>query len=368
MKSVLLVTKPLCPPLNDGTKALVRDLAASMKKFTPSYFTIKSDAAPPIGDGKPLKILSEQSAFQVSNTDRLRMAKSLILGEKPDVFHFISVPNKINLRALKAIRKVKRSMKCVMTLPTLSDDTEELKGLNATIVVTSRHSKDILEKMGLEDVQVIYPAADPERVENMANAEIQEHILKTTTDDPYIIYAGDREPESMFFLLKTYHRLFKMKTGLALLVAARWKTGKNVEIGSSFASTRSSIETSTDEIHILDVDNVLPFIKRAEALVMPLKNMEHKMDIPMVILEALSLGKPVFLSDSPTLKELHELDPLATVMAESHVDMAEKLKSAFESRDRMDELSGRARELFDKRFKASNMAARYEELYEELQG
>src|SRR6478752_6690224 len=93
MPSVLFVSKPIAPPFHDGTKCLVRDVAAALREFSPTVLTTPEGEALLPNGVRGRAVYRSGGAFSPALLDNARAALSLLGGPRHDLWHFVFAPN-----------------------------------------------------------------------------------------------------------------------------------------------------------------------------------------------------------------------------------------------------------------------------------
>jgi glycosyltransferase involved in cell wall biosynthesis len=104
-------------------------------------------------------------------------------------------------------------------------------------------------------------------------------------------------------------------------------------------------------------------IARSDVCILPLRDTYGKVDIPLFLLEAMAMAKPIIVTDIPPLNELLE-DPVGLGVP---VDDGQALAQAFGRMLAEGESHGvRGRLLIEKKYSLQRVAKQYEELYMRL--
>src|SRR5829696_814212 len=92
-RRVLFVSKPIAPPFHDGTKCLVRDVAAELRDFAPTVLTTPEGLALLPAGVKGRAVYKASGAFSPTLVDNARAALALLGGPRHDLWHFVFAPN-----------------------------------------------------------------------------------------------------------------------------------------------------------------------------------------------------------------------------------------------------------------------------------
>jgi glycosyltransferase involved in cell wall biosynthesis len=114
---------------------------------------------------------------------------------------------------------------------------------------------------------------------------------------------------------------------------------------------------------VSELPDVLVLIQAATALLFPVDDLWGKVDLPIVLLEAMSLGVPVLALDRGPLADLEGAIKLDSLDVKSWVERALGLAGNVEVRRAATEAGKRA---VAERYAAPRIAAAYEELYLEV--
>src|SRR6478609_5728292 len=108
MPRVLFVSKPIAPPFHDGTKCLVRDVAAQLRAVTPVVLTTR-EGLPLLPSGVTGRaVYGNGGAFAPALADNARAALALLTGPRDDLWHFVFAPNVRTGQVARALRALRR--------------------------------------------------------------------------------------------------------------------------------------------------------------------------------------------------------------------------------------------------------------------
>ncbi|HFC76785.1 MAG TPA: hypothetical protein ENJ27_00995, partial [Candidatus Moranbacteria bacterium] len=171
IKKILFVSRPIAPPWDEASKNFAYNLAREVAKNNPDLeiHLMTRGVLPSL----PKNIIqhpiytSSQNDFNLSQ--KLKMLRFLIWQAKNfNVAHLLFTPTKINSLILKFIFKFfARQTQIIQTIATIREDLfsdKEIKSMmfGDKIVTYSEYANKKLEKLGVRNVQKIYPGIDLE--------------------------------------------------------------------------------------------------------------------------------------------------------------------------------------------------------------
>jgi glycosyltransferase involved in cell wall biosynthesis len=104
-----------------------------------------------------------------------------------------------------------------------------------------------------------------------------------------------------------------------------------------------------------------------DVVALPSTDLYAKMDYPLVLLEAMSLARPVMVASGTPAAELAEGDAVRAVTPDADA-LAELMEQWLTSGSTRDAQGARARRLLLERYTRGAMGAAYERLYDDLLG
>ncbi len=348
MATVLLVSKPLGPPWNDGSKNLARDVAEGMRAHFPRVLT--HAAAPWRPRRAAVEVLEGRAT--------LGTLAHLALAPRADLWHFFFAPNPRTSRAARALVRV-RGVPSVHTVCSRPRDLERARRLLFAdrTVVLSRATERALRDAGAEVTRIPPCAPDLEPPSDDARRAARAR-LGLPSDAPLVVFPGDLEHgEGATRLLDAHAR----ELGDAVLVmACRAKSP-----AAKQAERRLRRATGPRVAWIGETPHIHALLGAADVVALPSSDLYAKVDLPIVLLEAMRLGRAVVVADDAPASELAEGGGAVAVSPDALGATLARLLGDDAARAA---LGARARAVARERYDAAPMVAAYERLYDELLG
>jgi len=339
MGEILFVSKPVAPPWNDSSKNLVRDIAGHLQEHSP--------------------VLMQRS--------RQGVLRHLLFGPSSDLWHFFFAPNLKSSTAGRlacALRRVP-SVHTVCSMPL--DGARPSKLLFADLTVAlSRAAQERFRQDGVSDeVLRVIPPCVPELAEPTAieRAELRaKHELPRTA--PIWIYPGDLEfgggAEIALQGFAAWNR-----SDAVLLMACRRKTPQADEAQLRLRDLARQWGVAPRVHWLGETPLIHELLALSDFVVMVNPRAYAKMDYPLVVLEAMCLGRPVLVGKGTPSAELAEHG--GALAAETHAEaLTEAVERLNADENARAQLGRQARALATSKFSPHEVAAAYERLYEEL--
>lgn len=364
MASILFVSKPVAPPWNDSGKNLVRDLACNLSRHRATIMTPgKLEFAP----ARSVPVYASSGGFAPALGDQARVFAHLLGSRGHAAWHFFFAPNPRSCLAGRLATRLRR-MPAVHTLSSAPRDARAIVDkLFADInVVLSLHSERLFLDAGLapERLVRIAPAIEPltpfdapARALTRASFQLEEQL-------PLVVYPGDLEFGGGAALAVDAMR----EPGLAravLVLACRAKTPRALEAERTLRERVSRLGLAARVRFVGETPRIHALLACADVVVLPSTDLYAKMDYPLVLLEAMSLARPVIVARDTPAAELCHADAARAVEARSPA-LADALTTLLGDPHAAAELGERARTSVLSQYSGIAMARRYEDLYDRL--
>lgn len=302
------VSKAISAPFRDGTKCLVRDLCQHLEDFEPHV--LGTDAAPPeLGSRTTVHpVYGSPSRYAPTLLSNLRALSWLLTSEQPDLFHFVFSPNARTGAALRLVRAA-TGVPCLQTIASAPRDFSDPERLLVGDLVvaqsqhTARRAVEAFRARRLDPppIHVILPPAPTLPGEPSARQKAARAALDLPSSAPLFVYPGDLEvSRGAEFVLDLARHAQGPLADATFLLAYRRKTEEaercRLALEARVTPGRVAFRPEVEDMHGL--------LAAATAIVFPVDDLYGKVDLPIVLLEALTLGTPALVLDEGPLSEL----------------------------------------------------------------
>jgi glycosyltransferase involved in cell wall biosynthesis len=356
---VLLVSKPLAPPWNDGAKNLVRDLVAHAEgKYR--YRCLVTADAPPLGEHAITeKIYPDAGSYAPSLANNARVFARLLKPDNSPIYHFFFAPNPKTNRAAATVLRIKKR-RVVHTV--VSEPNGAGPWFADVHVALTRHTQSTLRELGAPDVRCIPPAVRNRSVPTPSEQQAAREAYGLPTDGtPIVLFAGDLVENGGAVRLADAAK--QLKTA-RFVFACRPK-------GRDHAQMKRTLQAELgDTVHWLgEVADMQRLIDAVDIHCLPATHLAGKMDLPMVLLEGMRNAAPVVILDVPPILELGGDDNGVICVDPTHptalVNALRRLTDDSEYRSTMGQA---ARKRVLTAYSPDRMVHAYESLYDEVMG
>jgi glycosyltransferase involved in cell wall biosynthesis len=369
MTDVLLVSKPLAPPWHDSSKNLVRDLASHMRRYTP---VVLSRKATELGLALPRaqieRIYSDAGSFSPALRDNTRVLARLLVGRKTALWHFFFAPNpKTSGAALWSSRlRRARTLQTVCSAPAPNARLDRVLFADH-VVVLSEHTRQRCLQAALapDRISLIPPAIVPLTPKTREESSALRLELGLPIDRPIVVYAGDLEFGRGAELALEAHVDLPRTLHAELVLACRAKT-PNARAREAALRQRVAQLGVSDSVRFLgETTRIHDVLAVADLVTLPTDTLYAKMDLPLVLIEAMSLERCVLIGTGTPAEELAAAG--GAVLAATQRDAVSAVtRRLLEDAAERALIGRRAREVVLCDYDPERMSARYEALYDQL--
>lgn len=366
MARVLLVTKPLAEPWNDSGKNLARDVARAMTRYERVVLTTARGRAEwsAIQGVHAEAVYGDAGGFAPRLAQNLRVLGRLLVGSRPDLLHFFFAPNVRTSSAARWVAKVRRTP-CVQTVASAPRSFEQANRLffGDTVVVLSRATEDATIRAGVSPARLrrVPACVEPLPVATPDDRKAARLALALPEAAPIVLYPGDLEMGGG--AQRMVRALRDLPDGVVLVLACRPKTARAhealeaIERDCVVHGIRARVRIFGDTPRIHDL------LRAADVVALPATDLYAKMDQPLVLLEAMSLGRPVIVARHTPAEELADDDSAVAIGDDASLISA--LTRLLEP-DENTRIGARAAQLVRVRHSPAAVARAYESAYDEL--
>jgi phosphatidylinositol alpha-1,6-mannosyltransferase len=301
---ILLVSKPVCPPWNDSGKNLVRDLVEGCRDVRFRVFTRKgvSLGLPHVAE-EPL--YAGSGAFSPSLRQNARVLARLLRPDRQALYHFFFAPNPRTSLVARAVTRAKRR-RTVQTITSIPADFDRaVAGSFADrVVALSESTHDRLRDAGVRGVVRIPPSVPVlEPVPDERRSALHEQ-LSGSSDRPLVVFPGDYEFSRAAFVLADAIPRVLERVEATFVYACREKRPASRAIAARVRASLAPHERAGAVRFVGETPDIRTLLAASAAAVLPAESTYAKMDLPLVLLEALAEGTPVVVADVAPLREV----------------------------------------------------------------
>ena len=313
--TILLVTKPVVPPWQDGTRNLARALVEHAPEGLRLRVPVPRGSEPlPFEAAVCEPIYAEAGGHGTSSRNNLAMLARLMRPARAGAMCFLFAPTLRTGRLLRLLLAPRR----LPTIHVVCSRPAELDALPRMLfarhhVALSRDTEERLRAAGAASVGraapgVPQPQADPAR----GRALLESRGLPAGA--PYLLYAGDLE-----FSGGAETVLRSLPGALTrgrhhVVLACRAKTERAAARRHELEALAASLGIGERVCFAGSLPGFHDVLAGAGALLFPTANTFAKTDYPLVLLEALALGVPLVVAREPPVGELLD-DPVGLGVA-----------------------------------------------------
>lgn len=372
MGRVLMVSKPVAPPWHDSSKNLVRDVAGHLTRHSPVLMT-RSDATAALRATRGLEradlrlVYAGGGSFAPALADQARVLASLLTGAREDIWHFFFAPNPRSSTAARIAARARRvpTVQTVCSAPLPSVDLERVL-FAERVVVVSRHTEARLLGAGIARARVrrIPPAVAPLAVLDDAARSAVRSKLSLPLGAPLIVYPGDLEVSRGAERAIRVHAALDIPEAF-LVLACRAKTAHAHEARIRLEALAHELGASERVRFMGETPDIHGLLAASDVVLLPSEDLYAKMDLPLVLIEAMLLERAVVVLEGTAAAELAD-DGAARACAADLDALTALSRQLLREPVRRAQLGAQARTAALERYRPEAVAAQYESIYDEL--
>jgi phosphatidylinositol alpha-1,6-mannosyltransferase len=307
---VLFVSKPIAPPWNDGSKNLVRDVAKHLARARPTVLTLPD--APPLGGRVAMdSVYTQPGRFAPALAQNARVVRRLLTGDPHDAWHFVFAPNPASSTVARFARRAREAVgwrgavvQTVASAPASFDGVSQWIFGDAVVAVSDWMRGRLMGAGVKQPVRVIPPCAEaPATPTEEAKKAIRGRL--EVGDAPIVLYPGDYEvSRGAATVARAVAAIALARPDAVVVYACRAKTAQVAEARAAVESDLRAAGLLDRTRHAGDVDDMPALIAASSVVAFPVDDLYGKVDVPLVLLEAMALGVPLVVCRGGPLEAL----------------------------------------------------------------
>ena len=370
MKKVLLITRPICPPWNEGSKNFAYYLAKNIKTVDFTLLTCGKIANLPENiHQEPIYTSGE---LNLSWWQRTKLLKLIPLKNSFDIMHFMLTPTALNVWAFKTFIRIPKA-KTIQTIATLREDlysNETLKKIIfADLVITySDHATNKLLDLGFDNVRRVYPGIDLEEYRKKEKNQKLMQQYNLSTQDFVINFTGEYvRLGAMDDVVDAFIQITKTIPNAKLFLAVRIKNETDIKKKKEIIEKFS--ENNLLEKVVFHTDGSYPMTEiynLCDISLFPVQDMKGKFDVPLAVIEAMACEKPVIISDLEILQEFAKDNNSVRIERGNVASLVKEITNLYEFKEKREKIGKEARKFVEENFDIKKIAQTYQEIYKDL--
>jgi phosphatidylinositol alpha-1,6-mannosyltransferase len=365
---VLFVSKPIIEPFNDGSKCLVRDVASALQRYS-ARIMVPRGAKVPLDEACVARVYSHRGGYRPALADNLQVLAWLLTRARERLWHFVFAPNVRTSQVGRLIKRVRRASVVQTIASPPRDFSNPARLLFGDVAVaqsewTRQQFREAFSAAGLPvpPIEVIAPTVPSLDLPSDARKHAMRARLGINEGAPILLYPGDLEvSRGAEWVAQAVSPLLRKVPSACIVFAYRNK--------SPFAQARAETlqkQLPTENVRfIAEVPDMHALVAAACCVVFPVDDLYGKVDIPIVLLEAMHLATPVVALESGPLADLEGVLRVSPGNVQSMVEQATRVMVDVPFRRACVDAQLSA---IERRHRPAHAAKRYEAIYDALLG
>jgi glycosyltransferase involved in cell wall biosynthesis len=353
---VLLLTGSPLEGHEGADKQLAEAIANGMTQAVYTWFTRwPGDGNPRLTHGRRVPILSKDGVPHLP--ERIQVAAAAAaLAPRADLIHAVMTIGGGFPVFSRLARYMFNGRPVIHTVPGVRDVglLSGIRPLGVTVALSDTTASQLREA-GFGDVRVIPPAVDLEKWKWQPRREGPPVVLFAGHHD-----AGGGAPEA----LAAAGVAARAGAQFRLMLAMRQRPGQDVRALNQELMVQARRESLADVEILGHVNDMHRLLSSADVLLFPPKALSGKADVPLTILEAMAIGRPVIVSDLPQFALLG--NAVQRAPAGNAALTGGLLANLLDQPQRWVSIAQQGRSAVEERFSPERFVQQYRQLYQEV--
>jgi phosphatidylinositol alpha-1,6-mannosyltransferase len=312
--------------------------------------------------------------FAPSIVANARVVRRLVTGDPHDVWHFVFAPNSASSSAARLAHASRRALGWKgPVVQTVASAPRDFQGSSAllfgdVVIALSEWTRARLLADGAPGakLRVIAPcaAAPPTPSEAAVAAARARYALG---EGRVVLYPGDYEVSTgAATFAESIKTLSRDAPDVLFVFACREKTPRAGASREKLAADLARAGVAHRVRHVGEIDDLPALLAASSVVAFPVDDLYGKVDVPLVLIEALALGVPLVVARGGPLETL---TTAAFVEPGDGAGLAAALGRLVRGADGADAAraqADRGKELYAQKFAPQVVADRHDDLYEEI--
>ncbi len=361
---IRIISRPIAPPWDSGSMNMAYGLGVCLGERSHRVcLPVVRGFHPSASNVIPEPVYTSR-VFGLRQ--KMRLVGHLLTAQSADIAHFFLGPTRTTATILPAISALRHTAS-VLTVTHVPRPGRRPVAFGQRVVAYSAHTARLLQRWGIERVVHIPPGIDERAIRPRIGASGTRNTLGVPPEAPLVLYAGEYGPSATIeTLLSAISLCIARHPQIHFVLACRIRRPSEQVRKRELARQLQTVPWGKNVILLEQVQDMLGLVARADVCILPLRDTYGKVDLPLFLLEAMAMAKPIVITDIAPLNELLSDEAVGVAVP---VDDDQALAQAIE-RMLVDGKSYgvRGRQLVERKYALRKIARRYENLYLELLG
>lgn len=370
MGTILMVTRPILPPWDEGSKNMAWQIAQRARRHHFHLMTAQSAGQPPTSDSVIWNYVYTDKNFVTEQ--RLRLLWHLVRGSSDiDVYHFLFVPTPTTSRLLSSIVHLqrKRSIQTVPSLhtPDLSPEDARVLFFADRVVAISDWTADRLQSLGVKNITRINVGVDLGRFKPVPDRDALRKKFGFPTNVPVALFSGELSRlGSTEILLSVIQRILTENLAVHFVFACPIRLPEDMLARNQAQQTIHRLNLDAAVHFVGQVDDFSGLLNACDMLLFPVSRMTAKIDTPLTVLEAMAVGLPIIITDLPPLNKVLKAEAGIALPLGGDEAFAQAVLELADDDNLRHKMGQAGRSVVEAHHDVRVMVKAYEDLYDEL--
>lgn len=385
MNISFITSVPVVPPWDQGDKNLAYMLASAMPHHRFRLLTVRDEPVPSGEnlDLAPVYRTRHPSLAQKADVYRRLLSPTVSFPHRreaksvPDLYHLVYQPYPLSSWLGRLLPEFRRRP-TLHSVPATANGRPMRRDLFFAdqAVALSEHGRQVLQRLGLENVVHIPPGIDTDRWQALQGQTDRLKARLGLAGHPVVLFPGHYGPgQGTEVMLRALPILTAKMPAVRVLFACRLRSPDDRERETAFRQAIDLMRLTASVRFFQTVADMRTLIGASDLVILPLETMRDKLDIPTTLLEALAAGKPIVISNLPPMNELLTgVKDSDSVQGEVGLGvppgdaaaLAQAVAELLTDPGIRDGMGRRGQDLVQDRFDIRQVAGQYEKLYREM--
>ena len=369
MLNVLMVTKPLAPPWDDSARNLARDVVRGVTDVR-FYVLTAGDYSFKLRHVREERLYAGRASYQPPLWNNIKVFFRLLKPDEIGLYHFFFAPNlgtSLIASIAMGMKGRQNSIQTACSAPASFEGAAKLLFSDVTVAVSDWTRRKFIEA-GAGDVRRIYPAVAATVLPGDEEIRANRKRFGLPENGVLALYAGDLEfsnaAETLFSALPEALK----NDDLYVIYCNRAKTPEAASIRENLKKRVMEAGYEKRVFFVPSQEDMQALLRAIDILVMNPDTLYAKMDLPLVLLEAMANGKPAILGDMAPLTEAFQGEEAGLLVAPGDASgLASALMELAGDPSLRVRLGETARALANGRFSMKRLSEEYRNLYAEFE-